>query len=1170
MTKNFTGNGLPEASRRTHSSGLRAHVMWKVMKISLVQITVAMVFSFMVKANENYAQKVLDREIVLSVHAVELEQVLRKIEELAKVKFVYSRSHIELDDRITISTSGERLGNVLDELLTPRDIRYKAHDVNGYIVLTSEMPSPTSVIEAASDNTEEFAAITVTGKVTASDQTTIPGVSILVKGTTTGTVTDADGNYSVKVPDATAILVFSSIGYLSQEVPVGDRAVIDIILLEDVQSLEEVVVVGYGVQKKINVTGAVSTVNSDVLESRPITNLGQALQGTIPNLNISQASGALGSGSTFNVRGNTSINGGSPLILVNNIPMDINLINPNDIESVTVLKDAASAAIYGARAAYGVILITTKKGSKALKPQVTLSSNYSVNTPVVKFETMDAMERMTYMNEANMRVNGRPYYQFDEYYEAAITAHYNDPTQPETFLHPNLPPNQYGFSANTDWPRVLLRDSYPMQQYTATVSGGSDRFDYYTSLGYFRAEGITKNFDEVYSRYNLMTNLNYDLTDWMRIGTKISINTSNKTYPPNDRQDNFNENRNMFQVHQWPNWPVFLPDGKYASAGSVPNVLQMHKEGGYRTRDIFDSWMTGTVMLTPVKNMTFNLDYSFNMKDTEELDYRRQLPMYDRLGLTGYYPYTNPSSVSRTNYNNRYYVFNAYADYENTFREKHYVKVLAGFNQENASNKDFMATREKLMVSTMPYMDLAFGERYAVDGESEYAIRGAFFRANYSFNDKYFVEFNGRYDGSSKFPKSDRFAMFPSVSMGWRIDNEAFFGGLRNSFDLLKLRVSYGNLGNQNVPGFYPYIATYTSGLSNFLINGDNQMAVFAPGLVSPTLTWETVTQQDIGIDFSLLENKLSGSFDVYKRETKNMLTRSVTLPAVLAVVEPQANAADMKTTGFDLSINWTDQVDQVKYGISLLLSDYSAEITKYSNPSGIISDYYVGKSIGEIWGLETGGIFQTDDEAAALDQSQINGRKREAGDLWFVDQDGDAKITRGKQTLSDHGDMKIIGNSTPRYSYGFRTDLSWKGINLNIFFQGVAKRDLVIAGNHFVSQYNDEWGVQGKIGTDWWSPTNRDAYFPRPLITGGTDVTTVQTRYMQNAAYLRLKQLTLAYSLPTALTKKIWANRIQVYVSGNNLWEATKMIKIADPEQSSARDYPLHRAYSAGLNFGF
>lgn len=1135
----------------------------RIMHITVSQLLLAALFCGVSLAHSLRGQEILAKEISIHMESVEISKILNQLEKQAKVKFIYSSQSIQLKHKASVTAENKPLFSVLDELFSPIYVQY---EVVGSRIILRRKPAE----KRRSDLQTLLLDRSISGIVRDENGEGLPGVNVLIKGSQTGTVTNGLGEFELSVPGSESILVFSFVGYETQEVLVGDQSQFSITLNVDTKALEEIVVVGYGEQKKINLTGAVATVGSEVIQSRPVGNLGQALQGTIANLNISQTSGALGSGSSFNIRGNTSINGGGPLILVNNIPMDINQINPNDIESVTVLKDAASAAIYGARAAFGVILITTKSGRKDTKPQVSLSMNYSINKPVVKFETMDVMERMAYMNEANIRVNGTPYYQFDEYYEAAIRAHYNDPSQPNVFIHPNSSPNQWSFAANTNWPKETLRDSYPMQQYNATVSGGSDRFDYYTSLGYFNAKGIPKHFDERFERYNIMSNLNYDLAKWLRVGAKLAINTSKKKFPPNDASNNFDEHRNMFQVHQWPNWPVYLPDGNYASSGSVPNLVQMHKEGGYRSRDVFDTWMTGLVKITPVTDLNINLDYSFNFKDTEEIDYRKRLPMFDRFGgVMGYYPYTNPSSVQRNNYNARYYVFNAYADYEKNI-DKHYLKVMAGFNQENASNRFFSGKREMLIVETMPYMNLAYGERYANDSESEYAIRGAFTRLNYSFADKYLIEFNGRYDGSSKFPKSDRFAFFPSISVGWRLDNEGFFSGLQDIFNLFKIRASVGNLGNQNVPGNYPYIATYSAGLSGYILGGENQMAVRAPGLVSPTLTWETVTQQDIGLDLAFLNNRLTTTFDIYHRNTKNMLTRSVTLPAVLAVGEPQANAADLKTTGFDLTVDWKHNVGQVNYGITLLLSDYTAKITRFSNPAGLISDYYVGKKLGEIWGLETGGIFQSDEEAARLDQSEINGRKREAGDLWFVDQNGDGRITRGKQTLDDHGDMKIIGNNTPRYSYGFRGNLSWKGLTFDIFLQGVAKRDMIIAGNYFVNQYNDEWSVQGKIGTDWWSPTNRDAYFPRPLITGGSDVTTAQTRYMQNAAYLRLKQLTLGYNIPQSVTQKLGIQRLQIYFSGNNLWEATKMVKIVDPEQSSAMSYPLNRAFSFGANIGF
>jgi TonB-linked SusC/RagA family outer membrane protein len=505
---------------------------------------------------------------------------------------------------------------------------------------------------------------------------------------------------------------------------------------------------------------------------------------------------------------------------------------------------------------------------------------------------------------------------------------------------------------------------------------------------------------------------------------------------------------------------------------------------------------------------------------------------------------------------------------------KHAVKVMVGFNQEHQEYKYFNAKRQNLTVESFPFMDLAYGEKFVGDGASHYAIRGSFSRLNYNFDDRYLFEFNGRYDGTSKFPKDDRFAFFPSASVGWRLDNEPYLASLKNKFDMLKVRASYGSLGNQSVSGNYPYIATFSSGQASYLIDGELPMTLYAPGLVSPTLTWETVTQRDLGVDIAMLNNRFNLTFDIYRRDTKDMLTKSATLPAVLAVSEPSANAADLKTTGWDLSAGWRQTIaGNINWEVKLLLSDYTSTITKYSNPSGLLSDYYVGQNIGDIWGFVTAGIAQTDAEANALDQTNVASRTRGAGDLVFVDLNGDGKITYGAGTLDDHGDRKIIGNNTPRYSYGLSNLITWKEFDLNIFFQGIAKRDYNLNGRYWVNGFNDEWTAHNRVLIDYWTPDNPDAYFPRPIITGGTDVTTSQTRYLQNVAYLRLKELALGYTLPANLTQKLRIDRMRVYFSGNNVWEVTGIYKhkhLADPEMVTTYQNPINRTFSLGANIYF
>ncbi|MCK9410801.1 MAG: TonB-dependent receptor [Prolixibacteraceae bacterium] len=1143
-------------------SGNFPRQLFFIMKLTLFILITSTLGLF---ATGSYSQ---NTRITLDLRSVPVREALKAIENESEFFFIYNNELINVDRKININVKDQKITEVLNNIFEGRDVEITVID--------------RKIVLAPAFMGEQQPGKRITGKVTDSSGATLPGVSVVVKGTNTGIITDADGQFRLSVPADAKTLVFSFVGMKSQEIAIGSKTTINLVMLEETIGIDEVVAIGYGTQKKINLTGAVSNVTSQVLESRPITNLGQGLQGTVSNLNVTQNSGSLGKGASFNIRGATSINGGEPLILVNGVPMDINMINPSDIDNVTVLKDGASSAIYGARAAFGVILVTTKSGKKRDKPTISLSSNYSVNMPVTKLEIMNSMEMMGFYNEASMRQSGSPYYAFDQYYAAAITAHFNDPSKPSVFEHPFGDPNAWEFSGNVNWPRELLRDSYPMQQHTASISGGSDKFDYYTSFGYFNQEGNPKHFKERYNRYNFSTSLNYDIAKWLRIGTKIAINNSNKKYPPRDAWDgNWNENATNFHLQSWPMTPIYLPDGNYAVDGGYGvNVVQTEEQGGYRTRDNSESWLTGLVKLTPVKHMTFNMDYSFNISNTRDLDYRRLIPVYGNKGqIYTYYKATNPSNVTRRSNDGRYYAFNAYADYENTFNKKHYFKAMVGFNQENSSSSYFDAKRENLIVETMPFMSQASGQQYVSDAASEYAIRGAFSRLNYSFDNRYLIELNGRYDGTSKFPSKDRFAFFPSASVGWRIDNEGFFAGLKHSINLLKFRGSYSNLGNQSVSGNYPYIATFGSGTVGYLINGALPMTVTAPGLVSPTLTWETVTQRDLGIDFAVLDSRLTGTFDVYRRDTKNMLTRSQTLPAVLAVAEPQSNAADMKTTGFDLTLSWNHSINKLKYGITFILSDNNSVITKFSNPSGIISDYYVGRKMGEIWGFETGGFFKTDAEATALNQTEISGRARQAGDIWFKDLNGDGKITYGNGTLADHGDRKIIGNSAAHYSFGFKPNVSWNGFDLEIFLQGVAKRDAVLDPVLFFGPYYDEWQVPNKVLTDYWTPENPNAYFPRPLLNTGADVLVTQTHFLQNAAYMRLKQLTFGYTIPVNLSKKLGIDRLRIYFSGNNLLTVTNMIKIADPEQADfvgsqgvggALSYPLNKSFSMGVNIDF
>ena len=1112
----------------------------------------------------------------LKVQSLTVKEVLSRIEDQSQFFFMYNDRKIDVERKIDLDLRQAKIEDLLKTIFDGTNTRFiiKDRQIVLYNENDEEFRAPNN--ESASQQQKS-----VSGKVTDSSGAALPGVSVVVKGTTTGVITDMDGKYVLSRVSENATLLFSFVGMKSKEILIEGKNLINVTLVEDAIGIEEVVAVGYGTQKKVNLTGAVSQVDSKVLESRPITNLGQGLQGMVANLNISPVSGAPGRGVSFNIRGTTSINGGDPLVLVDGVQMNPNLINPQDIKSISVLKDAASASIYGARAAYGVILISTKNGMRSQKPIISFSSNYSINKPTVVPEYMNSKEYSSWMNQGYLNTNGRAY--FDQETMQHIDAYYNDPQNNLPVFHYSTDlPNIYRYCGNTNWTKELLKESYPMQQYNASINGGSEKVSYYTSFGYFNQKGISKPGNENYDRYNFMQNLNYDVNSWLNLSVKASVNSYKNKMNPNNKGGGYSSDNIYISQDSRPLMPVYHPDGHFSGMGSFTNMVAFIEQGGFQEDKVTDVWLTGAIKLTPMKSLTINIDYTHNSYNDVFLNYMKEYYDYDANGKPyAVFPHTSPNAVTRTNTNNNYSSFNAYAEYDKNLNNVHHIKVLVGLNQELGLYNWFQAQRQKLISNEIPFMNLASGDKYAYDSATEYGIRGVFTRVNYILNEKYLFEFNGRYDGSSRFPKNDRFAFFPSGSLGWRISNESFFESLKNTVNDLKIRASYGSLGNQAantynqataynqaVNPYYPYVATFGTNEVDYLFGNEKLMSVSAPGLVSPTLTWEKVMQYNFGVDFSLINSKLQGSFDIYRRDTKDMLTKSKSLPSILGTSEPQANAADMKTSGFDFTLSYNNVLENgLKYGLNLILSDSQSEITKYDNPNGVISDYYVGKKIGEIWGFVTKGLFKTDQEASQLDQSQISGHKFLAGDIEFKDLTNDNKITRGSQTITDHGDLTIIGNSSPRYSYGLKANAEWKGFDFDIFFQGIGKRDMNVGNTYFLAHYGSQWAVPQKINTDYWSESNPDAFFPRPRIGNANEVSQIQTRFLQNAAYLRLKELTIGYTFPKSITQKAGIDNLRIYFSGSNLWEYTKMLKIFDPEVNSTQTYPFTRSFSLGMN---
>ena len=1032
----------------------------------------------------------------------------------------------------------------------------------------------------------------VTGVVNEDSGQPLPGVNVVEKGTNNGTTTDASGRFSLNVQNENSVLLFSFIGYATQEVAVGNKTTFNVNLAPDVQALQEVVVVGYGTQEKVNLTGAVGVTSGEALKNRPIANVGEGLQGMVPNLNVNIRNGDPTAPIEFNIRGYESINGGQPLVLVDNVPMDLNRVNPNDIESISVLKDASAAAVYGARAAFGVILVTTKKG-KGDKVNISFGSEYTLAKPIFLIDPVtDPHAYVQARMVANLRTNGTP--GFDQDMIDGTKRYSDDPTFENAWGVYNGSLRFYGYNNYVD---QVITDFAPQQKYDMSISGASEKSSFYVSFGHLNKDGYLKNKEknENFKRYNVLVKGDFKINDWFSADSRALVTTevSDKPHFYNwDVNINTSARVNPTEAITFPDLPYYLTPGdradfeKYIGMHfSSVNFLPYLEQGGRETWTRNDIVLTQGATLSPVKGLNIRGEFSANFRNRDFQDAASKVDVIENKVLSNLIVgngFSAPDWIQNQADNDRYFVFNTYADYTIDNDNAHFFKAMVGFNQEWGRFQWIRSQAYGLITPSIPDINATIGNQETAGGKQHTALRGVFYRLNYIFNDRYLIEANGRYDGTSRFPEDDRFGFFPSFSVGWRISNESFMAGSENWLDNLKLRASYGELGNQllfqpngTTPIYYPYITTMASGQSPYMMaSGQRSPYVSPEGLVSPTLTWETVATKNIGLDFAVLNNKLDVSFDIYSRDTKDMLA-DVEYPDILGTSAPKQNSADLRTTGWELAATWQNRINEDwNYSVTLALSDNKAVITRYDNPTGSLNEYYVGQVIGERWGFETQGIFQTADEVAeAASQSQLGANWR-AGDIRYADLNGDGVINRGDNTLENPGDQKIIGIEAPRGNFGVNSNIGWRNFSLNIFFQGVLKYDYWPPNGNWQAFYPYNAGhVENYYITDTWSETNRDAYFPHPHIsTNDKKNVQPQSRYVQNGAYVRLKNVTLAYNLPSALMSKVGLATAQIYFAGMNVWEYTKMRKPLDPEvrPTLTQEYYKQRSYAVGLRVGF
>lgn len=1046
---------------------------------------------------------------------------------------------------------------------------------------------------------------TVSGKVyDAETRAPIPAVNISVKGTNIYTATDASGAYKLSNVQPDAIVVFSYMGYKQQELSLKGLSTLDVELTADFSNLNEIVVVGFGTKKKVNIAGAIDQISGKQLESRPVANVMQALQGISPGLNIRYGGGSPGALPVINIRGFTSINGGSPLIVIDGIPAtsndDMLRLTPADISSFTVLRDAASAAIYGARAAFGVILITTKQGAAGVQT-ISYNTNTSWGKPTVLPKPVTDPYIFSRVLETSTDNTPWDYVNYsDEHYRWARERSDN-PSITDTRLNP-ADPTKWAYMGNNDWYKYFFNDASLSQNHTLSLSGGvnlnNTPLTYYLSADYARENGLNKLTADFWDRYGLRSRVSFSPLRWLKLDNNLNIYETKRALPNNSITDLYNLR---------PTDVAKNPDGTWANTDAGRLAARL-VDGGSNLQNMFGFHnITGAVATFLNGDLQLNADASFKR---ELWKYHNDSKKYKvgygpgdirEEGGTGYVRESNGYL-----YNN---AFNIYSTYKKTIGD-HFMSAMVGYNSEDYNYSTVTAQKDVLISSSLPYLGLTSGTASISANYSAFATTSAFSRINYTYKDRYIIEGTGRYDGSSRFPTARRWGFFPSASLAWIASSESFFEPLAPTLSTFKLRTSYGDLGNQNV-GDFGYIQSLSTGISGYLIGGSNQNQIItgAPGLsVDPnTYTWERVSTLNLGADIGLLKDRFNVTFDYFIRDTKGMLTAGQELPGVLGTAVPRQNAADLRTKGWEVSVSYRNQftVASKPFNVEtkLFLADSRSKITKFKNDQLLFSSYRVGQDIGEIWGLENDGFFKTKEEIATLNQTSIipwGALTIVEGWPKYKDLNGDKKIERGL-SAKDPKDLKIIGNSTDRYSIGANINMNWNGFDLSVFAQGVMKKDFYPHRYLFWGPFQQPYGNVYPWNLDYYrgsadSPEQRAKHSAAYLAAGladanpnsaypvlqswladaneGKGLDIPQTKYLLNGAYLRIKNISLGYTVPTNITRRFKVNRLRVFVTGENLYEFSSIKKYVDPEAINqgpdATAYPFQRKYAVGLNLDF
>lgn len=1137
------------------------------------------------------------QNISVNFKNITIKEAMETVKKQTGKSFFFNVNDVDIHQVISFKADKISLEEALKLIFKKQNITFT---IKGDQIIVS---APENSLNKAQKDLE------IKGKVVDENGNPLIGVSIFTTDNKAGTISDIDGNFTINTEIGNK-LEFSYIGYKKQQVKVTDTKRMLITLTEDQQLLEEVVVVGYGTQKKANLTGAVAYLSGSELENRPVANLGQALQGAIPNINVSFSSGKPGEATNINIRGVGSINGhDAPLILIDGVEGSIDNLNPRDVESISVLKDASSAAIYGARAAFGVVLITTKSGNSG-KMKISYNGRYSFSKQTTRNDFVTTGYDAAVMVDEFMRsYNGTKHTQYDSEDMKELEARRYDTTE-----HPDRPwvvekRGQYMYYANFDWYNYMIDATRPTWNHNISMSGGTQKLNYNISGNYYNQKGIYKgNHPDHFKVFNLRARIKAEVTSWLDFDLTTSLNSRNYWAPG----INYGSNIPNMTFDAFPFLVPVNPDGTNVFTSQVikgqpaGGIHSMIREGNCYSNENQKTHLT-TVGATfkLYKGLTLKGNYSYRyINETTE----------SRTNTSTHSQVPGKIETSENNlmknklrqgyYTNNLHVIDVFFNYENTFAKNHNVRAVTGFNYESFYQKRIYAT--KLNIQSDILNDFNLGENTNVvlggeqnSGQVEYALMGFFGRLGYDYKGKYLAEVNLRRDATSRFPKKDRAGFFPSVSLGWRISDESFFKPLTKVISNLKFRGSYGALGNQKTSDYYPYIQSMkVLSMNNYILDGTLASYTQVGNPLSASLTWESIYTTNLGIELGLFNGRLTFSGDVYRRDTKGMLMPGFEVPKVYGAVEPLENGAELRTKGYELTLGWNDNFRMLNknfnYHISASLADNTTKVTKYDqNANKELGKPYVGMEWGEIWGYQIDGLFATNEEASEyqseIDQSYVSQnifvqaqgayRGLQAGDMIYADLNGNKKINNGIGTLDNHGDLKKIGNRQPRYTYSTTAGFEWFGLDCSAFFQGIGRQHIYPGGDCMLF-----WGgyarpyssfVPKTLADDIWTPENPDGYFPKQrgyAAQGNRSLAQKNDRYLQNLAYCRLKNFTLGYTLPQEWSQKLRIDKLRIYFSGDNLLTWTKLRSgYIDPEQfasdGNARVYPYPKTFSFGID---